>query len=69
MYTVRVFVKYTLVCAAQTTYYFFTKLSIEPDFTFLADEIAEPRPDMNIKVTAFTESKKSYYTHTESTKC
>ena len=28
----------------------------------LADEIAEPRPDMNIKVTAFTESKKFYYT-------
>ena len=27
----------------------------------LADEIAEPRPDMNIKVTAFTESKKFKY--------
>ena len=26
--------------------------------TSIADEIAEPRPDMNIKVTAFTESKK-----------
>ena len=22
----------------------------EPDFPFLADEIAEPRPDMNIKL-------------------
>ena len=29
--------------------------------TWLADEIAEPRPDTNIKVTAFTESKKFYY--------
>ena len=28
----------------------------------LADEIAEPRLDMNIKVTAFTESQKFYYT-------
>ena len=28
----------------------------------LADEIAEQPPDMNIKVTAFTESKKFYYT-------
>ena len=28
------------------------------DFLSLADEIAEPRPDMNIKVAAFTVSKK-----------
>ena len=27
-----------------------------------ADEITEPRPDMNIKVTAFTVIKKLYYT-------
>ena len=27
------------------------------DFPCIADEIAELRPDMNIKVTAFTESK------------
>ena len=33
----------------------------EPAFPCLADEIAEPRPDMNIKVTAFTESMKFYY--------
>ena len=32
-----------------------------PDFPCLADEIAEPRPDMNIKVTAFTKSRKFYY--------
>ena len=29
----------------------------------IADEIAEPRPDMNIKVTALTVSKKCHYTH------
>ena len=32
---------------------------IEPDFPFLADEIAEPGPDMNIKVAAFTVREKS----------
>ena len=34
---------------------------MEPDFPCLADKKAEPCPDMNIKVTAFTESKKIYY--------
>ena len=29
----------------------------------LADEIAEPRPDINIKVAAFTVSEKSYNTY------
>ena len=29
------------------------------DFPYLADEIAEPHPDMNIKVAAFTVSEKS----------
>ena len=29
----------------------------------LADETAEPRPDMNIKVAAFTVSEKSIYTY------
>ena len=32
---------------------------IKPDFPSLADEIAKPRPDMNIKVAAFTVSEKS----------
>ena len=36
-----------------------TKLQIEPDFPCLTDGIAEPRPDMNIKVAAFTVSEKS----------
>ena len=31
----------------------------KPDFPSLADEIAEPCPDMNIKVAAFTVSEKS----------
>ena len=34
---------------------------IEPDLPCLADEKAKPRPDMNIKVIAFTESNKFYY--------
>ena len=34
-------------------------LILEPDFPCLADEIAEPRPDMNIKAAAFTDSEKS----------
>ena len=38
------------------------QIIIEPDFHCLEDEIAEPRPDINIKVTAFTKSKKLYYT-------
>ena len=33
------------------------------DFPSLADEIAEPRPGMNIKVAAFTVSEKSSNTY------
>ena len=36
----------------------------KPDFPSLADEIAEPHPDMNIKVAAFTVSEKSSNTLT-----
>ena len=54
--------KCTHVCAVKTTYYFFIKFKIEPDFPCLTDEIAEPRPDMNIKVAAFTVSEKSINT-------
>ena len=32
---------------------------IKPDFPSLTDGIAEPHPDMNIKVAAFTVSEKS----------
>ena len=63
MYSVRIFKKCTHVCAAQTNYLFFTKLKIEPDFSCLADETAKPRPDMNIKVAAFTVSEKSINTY------
>ena len=35
------------------------QIKIKPDFPFLADEIVEPHPDMNIKVAAFTVSEKS----------
>ena len=48
--------KCTHVCAAQKTLY---QIINKPDFPSLADEIAEPRPDMNIKVAAFTVSEKS----------
>ena len=37
----------------------FTKLYIKPDFPSLADDIAEPRPDVNNKVAAFIVSEKS----------
>ena len=38
------------------------QIKIEPDFPCLADEIAEIRPDMNIKVTALTVNEKSINT-------
>ena len=41
--------------------YSFPNNKIKPDFPTLVDEIAEPRPYMNIKVAAFTESEKSYW--------
>ena len=59
MYTVRVFMKCTHICAAQNAYLLFTKLKIKPDFPSSADEIAEQHPDMNIKVAALTVSEKS----------
>ena len=62
MYTVRIFMKCTHVCAAQKAYLLFIKLLIKPDFPSLADEIAEPRPEMNIKVAAFTVREKSINT-------
>ena len=35
------------------------QIIVKPDFPSLVNEIAEPRPDMNIKVAAFTVSEKS----------
>ena len=57
MYTVRIFMKCMHVFAAQNAYLPSTK--IKPDFPSLADGIAEPHPDKNIKVAAFTVSEKS----------
>ena len=37
---------------------------MKPDFPSLADEVAEPHPDMNIKVVAFTVSENSSNTET-----
>ena len=54
--------KCTHVCVAQTAYQFFPKLKTEPDFSCLADEIAEPRPGMNVRVAAFIVSEKSINT-------
>ena len=59
MYTVRIFMKCKHVSATQKADELFTKLKIKPDFPSLADEIAQPHPDMNIKVAAFTVSEKS----------
>ena len=42
------------------------QIIIKPDFPSLADEIAEPHPDMNIKVAAFTVSEKSSNTDLKS---
>ena len=50
------------VSAAQKAYKLFTKLRIKHDFPSLADEIAEPFPDMIIKVAAFAVSGKSINT-------
>ena len=56
------FMKCTNVCAAQKAYKPFFNIIIQPDFPSIADEIAEPRPDTNIKVAAFTVSEKSINT-------
>ena len=61
MYTFRIFMKCTNVCAAYNLSILHQIIN-KPEFSCLADKIAEQRPDMNIKVTAFTESKKLYYT-------
>ena len=47
------------VCAAQKSLFNLYQIINKPDFPSLADEIAEPHPDMNIKVSAFTVSEKS----------
>ena len=61
MYTVRIFMECAHVCGQKsllTLYQIMNKTC----FPSLADEIAEPRPDMNITVAAFTVSEKSINT-------
>ena len=45
------------------TRYQIQNVHVEADFPSWVDEIAEPRPDMNIKVTAFTVTQKLYNTN------
>ena len=56
MYTVRIFMR------GPNNLLILHQIKIEPDFPSLADEIAEPRRCMNIKVAAFTVSEKSINT-------
>ena len=58
MYTVRIFMKCTHVCAAQQLIDFSRNYKENR-----ISEIAEPSPDIHIKVTALTESKKLLYIH------
>ena len=55
--------KCTHVCALQKLINSLPNQKIKPDIPSLADEIAEPHPDMNIKVAAFTVSEKSSNTN------
>ena len=55
MHTVRIFMKCTHVARLK-------QLTNSSPNTCLADELAEQRPDMNIKVTHFTVSEKSINT-------
>ena len=61
MYTVRIFMKCTHVCGPKSLLTLYQIIN-KPDVPSLADEIAEPRPDMNIKVAAFTVSETSINT-------
>ena len=59
MYTVRVFYKMHAHLRGSKSLFTLYQIINKPDFLSLADEIAEPHPDMNIKVAAFTVSEKS----------
>ena len=62
VYTFRILMKCTHICAAQNNLLTLRQIINEPDFPCLADEKAEPRPDIDVKVTTLTESKQFYYT-------
>ena len=59
MHTVRIFMKCTHVARLKKLINYLPNYKKNPDFPSLGDEIAEPHPDMNIKVAAFTVSEKS----------
>ena len=65
MYTVRIFIKCTHICGSKSLLTLY-QIKIKPDFPSLADEIVEQRPNMNIKVAAFTVSEKSIDTRVKS---
>ena len=50
------------LCGPKSLLTLYQIIKKNPDFPSLADEIAEPRPDMNIKVAAFTVSEQSINT-------
>ena len=63
--------QYAHICADQTTYHIFNQIINK--CPSLADVIAEPRPEMNIKVAAFTVTEKFYnncdYRHLKQLHC
>ena len=59
MYTVRIFMKMRARLRGSKSLFTLYQIINRSDFPYLADEIAEPHPDMNIKVAAFTVSEKS----------
>ena len=65
MHTVRIFMKCMHVSRLKKLINSLPNYKLKPDFPFLADEIAEPHPDMYIKVAAFTVSEKSSNTKLE----
>ena len=52
------------LCGSNNLLTFYQIINKKPDFPSIADEIAESRPDMNIKVAALTVTQKLYYTLT-----
>ena len=58
MYTVRIFM-HARLRGSKSLLTLYQIIKIKPDFPSIADEIAEPHTDMNIKVAALTVSEKS----------
>ena len=58
MYTYDFHAMHACLCGSKSLLTLY-QIIIKPDFPSLAVEIAEPHPDMNFKVAAFTVSEKS----------